>query len=543
MSLSNSKYTRTHRCVYIPYSKEAYQEFKTLNLDYKVIGPQGNTSRTRQSSEQSVISAIKHTDPMNEGGKLGVDIDSDQYQVDTITWQDNHFHIKIPYQKAEVLYLKSLYGSYWQSKQQLWICKGTLPNLKKLQQRYQYWDEATYQKLEVHATALSYQSKVTIKAVVNDLSQVEVVIRYGSHAVDWVKSITGRKYLEDSKSWLIPRDRTLVDELIAKCKSKDYKVYDQVSWEVVQPMAKSRDKTKWIKAVLKGVPADQLQLMQEYAMVFVRENYSYQTMKVYCSSFRRYLYALDDISTVADQSLHQIETYLNQIALKEISTQEMNRHISAIKFYYEKLGGWSRMRLTQVKRLRSAKTLPKIFSIRETERLLNELTNKKHKSMVMLAYGGGLRSGEIVSLRVRDIMPDRGQVFVRGAKGKKDRVVMLSETARPVLAEYLEIHRPDYWLFPGRDRRRHYSKSSLRSLFKNALKRAGVNPSKRIHHLRHSFATHLMEAGTELRLIQMLLGHSSVKTTQIYTHISKANINQVKSPLDNLNLDKPEKRE
>ncbi len=536
MSLRSSLYTQTHGCVYIPYNTEAYQEFKRLNLPYEVIAPQDNISRTRQSPLESDISAITHSDPMKEGGKLDTDIDIESNQVDSIIWQDNHFHIHLQYAKEEVEYLKTLRGCYWQGQQKMWICKGSLKNLQSLQARYTYWDDPTYRRLEEHATAYSNLPRITLKAVANDLTRLEVVVRNGPDAVKWIKAMPDRSYLSDSKSWLIPRDHERVDELIAQCQAKEYQVTVQYTKSTIEPNTRTRDKTKWVKAILSKVSAEQLTLMRDYAHLFVRKNYSYQTMKAYCASFQRYVNSLSDITKINDQSMSDIEAYLNAIALKKVSHQEINRHISALKYYYEHLGGWSKMRLDLVNRPKSPKTLPYIFSIGEVQNLLSQVTNVKHKCLLLLTYGCGLRSGEVVTLRVTDIMTDRGQIFIRGAKGKKDRVVMLPKNLLPILHIYMSKYRPDGWLFPGQKRSSPYSSSSLRRIFKTAIKKAGLDSRYKLHSLRHSFATHLMESGTQQRLIQKLLGHSSPKTTEIYTHISKGSITEIKSPLDYMNV-------
>jgi len=181
--------------------------------------------------------------------------------------------------------------------------------------------------------------------------------------------------------------------------------------------------------------------------------------------------------------------------------QRLNRHVSAIKFYFEKIGGWSKMRLDQIRR---PKSLPYTFSIEEVKRLLAQVKHPKHRCMLCLAYGCGLRSGEVVHLHVRDIVVERSQIFIRGAKGKKDRVVMMPKRILPMLQIYMKAVRPDHWLFPEQDRTKPYTSSSLRNVFKSALSKAGLDPRHKLYHLRHSFATHLMERGTQQRLIQKL---------------------------------------
>ncbi len=540
-ALPTAKYTKTHNCLYIPFTKEAFYTFQLLELSYTIKQSQDRVSRTRQSPKTSDISAIKHSGPMNEGRKLEADIQPD-YGLKKITWQDNHFFIKIEYSEVETTFLKSLYGSYWNAKQRLWVCRGTQRNLLALQQRYNYWNDETYAKIDVKSQAYTKRAKIVIKAMPKNLSKVEVQIFHASKAVTYIKSLPLREYNKQSMTWTIPRQEALVKRFIEYCQEQDYLVHEQISWKIELPIAKSRNGDKWLAVVLQGVAPEHLSIMEEYAKVFVRENYSFSTMKMYCSSFRRYLHYQDDLSTIRKHNRSDIEKYLNDIALQNVSYQELNRHVSALKFYYEKIGGWSKLRLSQLQRPKNAKSLPYILSIGEVKLLFSFVKNTKHQCMLFLAYGCGLRAGEVLALQVSDIMMDRNQIFIRGSKGKKDRVVMMPKSIVPILKSYMMEHRPDRWLFHGQNRERPYSPSSFRKVFKRALSKAGLDKRHKLHNLRHSFATHLMESGTQQRLIQKLLGHASSKTTEIYTHISKGSTTQVESPLDKLGLDE-EKRE
>lgn len=154
--------------------------------------------------------------------------------------------------------------------------------------------------------------------------------------------------------------------------------------------------------------------------------------------------------------------------------------------------------------------------------------------MLYLAYGSGLRSGEILKLKVHDIDWERNQIWIRSGKGNKDRVVMMAESTRRILIEYGKKYQPKYWLFEGKKHGSPYSAASLTQIFKRAKQNAGIIPRYTLHSLRHSFATHLLDSGTDIRLIQELLGHSDIKTTLIYTHVSNKTLANIVSPLDEL---------
>ena len=179
-------------------------------------------------------------------------------------------------------------------------------------------------------------------------------------------------------------------------------------------------------------------------------------------------------------------------------------------------------------RARKAETLPGVFRQEEVGRLSKAVTNLKHRSVLMTIYPAGLRVIEVVNLRKADILIDRGQLFIRLAKGKKDRYTVISQKLKSLLAEYLKAYKPSYRLFEGQDHG-PYSVRSVQQMLRDAVQTSGVNPYATVHTLRHSFATHMLENGTDLRYIQELLGHNNPKTPQIYIHISKSGLDKMRS--------------
>jgi integrase/recombinase XerD len=171
----------------------------------------------------------------------------------------------------------------------------------------------------------------------------------------------------------------------------------------------------------------------------------------------------------------------------------------------------------------------------EVVRLLKATDNLKHKCILMVIYSGGLRLGEVVNLRISDLQPENNRVFIRNGKGKKDRCTLLSDKVIVLLKEYLELYRPVDWLFEGATGGR-YSERSVQQVFTDTKLKSKINPTATTHTLRHSFATHLLEKGVDIRYIQELLGHESSKTTEIYTHITKKGMGNIKSPLDDLDI-------
>ncbi|MBK7337452.1 MAG: site-specific integrase [Saprospirales bacterium] len=264
----------------------------------------------------------------------------------------------------------------------------------------------------------------------------------------------------------------------------------------------------------------------------VLKRYSNNTVVTYKSYFRQFLLHLGDRppQEVAREEIRQY--MLGRIKGERISESCQNSIINAIKFYYEQVLGRPKS-YYDLERPKKPHQLPDVLSQEEVVRIFQVTENLKHRCILMLIYSAGLRLGELVKLRVADLHPDRGQVFVKAGKGKKDRYTILSPKIWALLGQYKSEYKPRYWLFEGQDGGA-YSPRSVQQVFRHAVEKAKANPFATVHTLRHSFATHLLERGTDIRYIQELLGHASIKTTEIYTHITNAR--PLQSPLDFLNL-------
>ncbi len=277
--------------------------------------------------------------------------------------------------------------------------------------------------------------------------------------------------------------------------------------------------------------------MEEYTARLIRERYSGNTLKQYSAALCRWLHHL--LSGIPPDQIgaEAINRYLDSIAVSNVSYQEINRHISALKFYYERILTLD-LEIMGIKRPRRPQSLPKVMSIGEVSKILTASNNIKHLSMLYLAYGSGLRSGEILQLKIHDLHLENKQVWVRKGKGNKDRVVVLSQTSIDLLNQYLTAVKPNFWLFEGQTKGKPYSAKSLSMVFKRALEKAGLTQNYTLHSLRHSFATHLYEQGVDILKIQRQLGHADLKTTLIYTHLSNQASSQITSPLDRLQIRK-----
>jgi site-specific recombinase XerD len=237
-------------------------------------------------------------------------------------------------------------------------------------------------------------------------------------------------------------------------------------------------------------------------------------------------------SLTADEVKRYILYCINTLQLSE---NTIHSRLNALKFYYEQVLKREKI-FVEIPRPKKPFILPKVLGEQEMSRLFRSLENKKHKALLFTAYSAGLRVSEAVRLRIRDIDPDRMQIFVERAKGKKDRYVMLSPVLLDILRNYMRTckPRPKEYLFEGEREGEPLSTRTAQEVFQQARQRAGLKKHVSFHSLRHSFATHLLEQGIDIKYIKELLGHFSIHTTNRYLHVKKENLINIRSPLDEI---------
>lgn len=284
------------------------------------------------------------------------------------------------------------------------------------------------------------------------------------------------------------------------------------------------------------LPADSKTCCIELLEFMKLKNYSMNTMRAYHAMVVKFLNARDvAIEIIHAYSEAEINQYHASLAEQgNYSVSFVNQSINAIQLYYRHCVG-SALKLEQVFRPKKVSTLPKTLARQDIAQMISKTENLKHKIMLLMIYSSGLRAGELLDIRLKDISVEERKLHIKAAKGKKDRCTILSKKVCDMLVQYKKAYHPKDYLFEGAGGGR-YSYRSLQNVFKQGLKLAGLSSQYTLHCLRHSFATHLLEGGTDLRYIQQLLGHNSSRTTEIYTHVSMQALHKIVSPADLLNI-------
>ena len=334
-----------------------------------------------------------------------------------------------------------------------------------------------------------------------------------------INNFDARKYSATHACYYLPYSADVLMKL-----SDDLRLYtntDVSAWQCQAGGMLPEALTKaWVK-----VP-------DSYVEMLLKKRYSEATTENYKSQFRSFLSFIypKTCEEIANEDIHKYMLYL--ITERNVSRSTQNQAINAIKFYLEKVLRGDRQ-VYRIERPRPEEKLPTVLSEDEVGSLLARTNNFKHRCILFLLYSAGLRMSELLRLKPSDLDADRGLIMVRGAKHSKDRVTLLSKIAYQHVQQYREAYQPKHWLFEGPDNK-PYSARSVNAIIKRSARKAGIEKNVSAHVLRHSFATHLLEHGTDLRYIQNLLGHESSRTTERYTHVTKKGLDQIISPLDNL---------
>ncbi|MCF8323107.1 MAG: site-specific integrase [Flavobacterium sp.] len=289
-----------------------------------------------------------------------------------------------------------------------------------------------------------------------------------------------------------------------------------------------------ITPISQTIPSDEgIEQIEKFKQWLRSKRYSESTLTTYSEALKSFLVFYRE-KPIADITNEDVVIYNNEYILKNnLSASYQNQIVNAIKLFFQTIRN-TKMLVDKIHRPKRAKVLPNVLSKEEIKLILNAHNNIKHKMMLSLIYSCGLRCGELLALQPVHIDSNRNIILLKNAKGKKDRIVPLSPKILEMLREYYKTYKPTTFLFEGQIVGMAYDARSLQLILKQALQKTGISKPATLHWLRHSYATHLLESGTDLRYIQELLGHNSSKTTEIYTHVSTKSLQQIKSPFDDL---------
>ena len=440
--------------------------------------------------------------------------------------------LKLPKNEGDVSFIRTLPYPRWNKEHYHWEIPNYPGNLEKIKAHF----GDRIDRLDINETQEVSIKEVSFHVDANELliyktrsAQMRLFFLYRPELNVAIKKIPLHRWDPKNKWWTVPYSNKYEQEIRREASLLGMRVQMETEEKKdgVVPKVSPYDLPNYRKS-----PDEYVQKLKEL-------RYSDNTLKTYSSLFEEFLnhYPKLKIEELGEKEVIRFSQYL--VNDRKVSASTQNQAINAIKFYFEKVMGGSR-KFYFLERPRREQKLPLVCSEEEIARIIKATTSLKHKALLMTIYSAGLRISELINLKVADLDTDRMQIRIQQSKGKKDRYTLLSARLLTVLRAYISQYTPTHWLFNGQestfDSPTPYSTRSAQCILKLALQKARIQKPVTLHTLRHSFATHLLEHGTDIRYIQSLLGHDSPTTTQIYTHVTTKGFEQIKSPLDHLDI-------
>ena len=561
--VKGSYYSREAKAWLMPYTKEAWSLFKNVFEGIPVTKLPKDTSELSlpKTSEISTVAdtpqQAKQASPIALSGystsKEAMSPNSSSFEnsADRVIVRycaekpDRVFLLVPPHRKEWKDFVNRVDGKWWHSAEKIW----SVPRTKELFQEFQRFFGENMVIDRENVVTLSAPKLIEGKLPSMFFAKQPDKITLHPHPLKpdhWcldlpaallpahlqtLKNIHGRRWNTDWYIWEVPATKITLRFVEKYFPGKLLHWTFAPAGDIPDRLDTPVQERSQIASV---PPARYEQAVTSLEQCLTLKRYSWRTIKSYKNCFRQFIKHYDDIKP-SQLSRKQINDYLSAlIRERNISVSHQSQIMSAIKMFYASV-------LDQEEKVRglfqpkAPQKLPKVLTEEEVTALLRAIDNPKHRCILMLIYSAGLRLGEAINLRLADLQPENNRLFVRCGKGKKDRCTILSGKIWQHLKNYIEVYQPIEWVFEGPNGGQ-YGERSVQEIFTRAKLRSMINPNATVHTLRHSFATHLLEKGVDLRYIQELLGHESSKTTEIYTHITKKGWEKIKSPLDSLNI-------
>jgi integrase/recombinase XerD len=439
--------------------------------------------------------------------------------------------VKMPKNEADILFIRSIRYSRWNKDSFFWEVPHYPGNLEIIQQYFGKRINKLTESSQLEINVIGQERKLgkeEILVIKTRSGRLKLIFAFHSEMMKFIKTLPYYKWDSQNKWWTVPFSEQYFDEIKAKSLELGMEMlFEEEENGKVVPRANPENLPNYRKCP------------EEYVNKLQERRYCENTIRAYTPLFEEFINHFPElpIEELGEKEITEFSRFL--VVERKVSTSHQNQSINAIKFYYEKVKGGER-KYYYVDRPIREKSLPEVLSEEEVEAIIKATSNLKHKAILMTIYSAGLRISELINLKIKDIDSKRMQIRVEQGKGKKDRYTLLATKTLEILRLYIRQERPHEFMFEGQGSRAEfpirYSARSIQSILKHALQKTTIKKKVTVHTLRHSFATHLLEKGTDLRYIQSLLGHESPKTTQIYTHITTKGFDQIKSPLDGLNI-------
>jgi|BioPla2DNA2_1021312.scaffolds.fasta_scaffold09053_5 site-specific recombinase XerD len=536
-------WSRTYRCWYVDYSKEnfrkieqAFPEIEIINDPEEKVPPQA--PGLQKSHDNASIAAARSDNAL----PLQVAAEHNPTKKDEPTGAcaeflriiGKYWAVKVPYTPTIVKALKETKGVYWNKSHKVWMVLRHVSVKAKV--------EAILGQLGllpadyyINHTPEGQNGKIVVEPYTAERKMMMVKLPAISAIVQQVKRFAGSRYSKANQCYLLPATPAMMENISMLASNNGLTLISQLPENYLHKRYAPNLKQVKLETTLANLqritPPQGLIYLNAMTDMMLAKNMSYNTIKNYGNALITFL-RTNDFRNPAEIDQKEIVRQLGNMMKHGLSPSTGNMLVNAMQFYYRNV--LHRDYEITLPRPQKEHKLPPVLTEAECIKIFSQIKNPKHRMLIMLAYGAGLRVSELVTLCWDDILFEEHKIHIKCGKGKKDRYVMLPYTIVAGLKAYRNLTNSHKYVFEGQYKGEPYSASSVRQIMRRAVEGAGLEKRATPHTLRHSFATHLLEAGTDLRFIQALLGHSSIKTTTIYTHLTQKGVDRIQSPLDRL---------
>lgn len=537
-------FSKTNSCWYFDYTTEAYSQLKkhfpsiTIEKPTDLQTPQaqqvtGNTSRDLSpiATSESQLGLPKAGNPEHTTDQPSLALKLRLRLLENVGkyWIFKmHWHYSI---SKELLTVK---GVYWNANYKTYM---VLRHPKAKQEVERILQTVPFFGEDYLSKDVSYRGqKIQILPHFEDTSLMEIYTPRIVAIHEKLKRFSMVKYSKTKDCYLLPASPIVFESIQLQMEPNEILIVNQLPKAYLHkknlPNKKQIDLSRTKQSIFDQVPEHGREYLSNMVDTIFALNYSSSTLRTYCGSFIQFLrhFEFRDPETISNM---EIIKYLGSLMERGLSAASGHAMVNSLHFYYQQVLGKKQFEIN-LPRPKKEKKLPAVLTMEECLKIFQVVDNPKHKLLLLIGYGAGLRVSEIVNLQWKDILFSEYKIHIKNAKGKKDRMVMLPFSIVQSLEIYRQLYNGKHYVFEGHYAGEPFSTGSVQQVMRDALKKSGLEKKATVHTLRHSFATHLLESGTDIRYIQQFLGHSSIKTTTIYTHLTKSAVDKIQSPLDRM---------
>ncbi len=534
-----ARWSQTHTCWYLLYNKANYEQILLTFGEVEILKGENNEPPPEPAGIRheivhiaETISGLQPALPVEHKG-------SDPEFAAKIVFKGSvgkYWILQVPYKEDISRKLMDIKGVFWNKKQKAFFVfrhVSTKLKVEALLDAGQLFPEEYYDKAEAYTG-----ENGLIELDVYAPDKLWMVLRCPKipFLLEEVRRWEGSRYSKVSDAYVLNATPSVFENLQDLADRLNMRIQCNLPNGYLRKYKASNKKSTQLKGMREALMQQVPVMAQTYTLAMIdylyAMNYSANSIRNYVSAFNLFM-RFNEYQSPDTLTERQIVRHLAMKVEQGFSTSSVNMVINALQFYFRMVLHRDAFEI-KLPRPRKEDKIPVVLTFEECSRIFSQVVNPKHKLLLLLGYGAGLRRSEIVGLKWVDILFDEHKIIVRQSKGNKDRVVMLPYSIVAYLEDYRKLYPPNEWVFAGQYKGEALSVGSVQNVMRNAVQKAGLEKKASVHTLRHSFATHLLESGTDIRYIQQLLGHTNIKTTMVYTHILPKAVRKVISPLDRM---------